>query len=175
KIAWNLQMRDRDAADKAVAGSTGLQPSLLDPSTVGRNMFGLSYPGGNNPMTYPDVNGNRKPDYSTIPSSMAEYPAIGHDRRYDNLKIRGASGLFADTRALGADWQFVGEDLSIAYFPYLDPNTRAQSGVLGIGLGLAVLGKTIYAVATPNSLANIIAWYHISNMGVTNSPSKKNK
>jgi hypothetical protein len=37
-----------------------------------------------------------------IPTNLAEYPAIGHDRRYDNLRIQGASGLFTDTRAIGA-------------------------------------------------------------------------
>jgi hypothetical protein len=123
-------------------------------------------------MTYPDANGNRRPDYTTVPKSLAEYPAIGHDRRYDNLKINGASGLFFDTRAIGADWQFVGQELNIAFTPYFDPVTRVQSGVLGIGLGLAALGKTIFGFATPQSSANVMMWYQISNIGVTNSPTK---
>ena len=43
--------------------------------------------------------------YVPIPTMITDYPAIGHDRRYDNLEITRASGLFLDTRAIGADWR----------------------------------------------------------------------
>ena len=151
--------------------ATDVVANALDPSTVGQNLFGLSYPGGNNPMTYPDENGNRRPNYSVTPKSLAEYPAIGHDRRYDNLKINGASGLFFDTRAIGADWQFVSEELDIAGNSAFDPVTRTQSAILGLGLGAAALGKTLFASAF-GSPGEIGMWYGISSIGVTNSPSK---
>jgi len=152
----------------------GTCPTCLDPSTVGRNA-GLSYPGPFNPMTYPDENGNRRPDYTTVPKSFAEYPAIGHDRRYDNLKISGFWGLVSNTRAIGADWQFVSEELNIAFTPYMDPVTRLQSAFFGTVLGGLALTKTIIGLSTPQSTANVIMWYHISNIGVTNAPTKTGK
>ena len=123
-------------------------------------------------MTYPDENGNRKPDYTTIPKSLAEYPAIGHDRRYDNLKISGFWGLVSNTQAVGADWQFVKEEFSIAGAQFLDPVTRIQGAIFGTILGVLALPKTIISLATPQSINNIIIGYHISNIGVTNAPSK---
>ena len=154
--------------------NNGTCPTCLDPSTVGRNA-GLSYPGPFNPMTYPDANGNRRPDYTTVPKSLAEYPAIGHDRRYDNLKISGFWGLVSDTRAIGADWQFVSEELELAFTPYFDPVTRLQGAFFGTVLGGLALTKTIIGLSTPQSAANVIMWYQISNIGVTNAPTKTGK
>ncbi|MCA1745673.1 MAG: LysM peptidoglycan-binding domain-containing protein, partial [Bacteroidales bacterium] len=62
--------------------------NCLDPSTIGQNLLGLTYPGGNNPRTYADDY-----SYSYVPKRLSEYPAIGHDRRYDNLGTAGAKGL----------------------------------------------------------------------------------
>ena len=139
----------------------------LDPSTVGQNIWGLTYPGGNNPLNF-----NLEYDYSYVPSDLAEYPAIGHDRRYDNLKIEGASGLFLDTRAIGADWRFVKEELAISILS-LNPKTKFNAGALGVGLGLAALPKTLVALSQPQGLSNAIMWYEISNVGVNNKPDKK--
>jgi RHS repeat-associated protein len=105
---WYADNKSLDNAWHEVQGN--LTPDALDPRTVGQQpLFGLTYPGPNNPKTY-----SGKDDYSYVPSNLAEYPAIGHDRRYDNLGIKGASGLFADTRSIGADWKFVGEEFAIA-------------------------------------------------------------
>jgi hypothetical protein len=120
-------------------------------------------------MTYTDANGNRKADYTTIPKKLSDYPAIGHDRRYNNLGINGASGLFFDTRAIGADWQFVGEELDIAVNGSIDPMTQIESASLAVGLGAAALGKTIFAGLTQSS-TEIAMWYGIRSIGVTNSP-----
>jgi len=147
-------------------GETG--GDALDPSTVGQNwpLIGgrSTYAGGNNPMTY-----SGKYTYSYVPTMLTDYPAIGHDRRYDNLGVNGASGLFFDTRAIGADWRFVGEQLSIMSLP-LDYGTRINAGILGFGLGAAALPKTLYQMAKPNGYVEMMMWYYISNYGVTNRP-----
>lgn len=143
-------------------------PDCLDPSTIGQNLLGLTYPGGDNPKTYAGDY-----SYSYVPTRLSEYPAIGHDRRYDNLGTLGVKGLLTDTRAIGADWRFVREELFIASSPYADPISRLQAGILGIGLETAALPKTIFQLAQPNGqgLIGIIIWDNTSNIGVTNTPS----
>ena len=138
----------------------------LDPSTVGQNLMGLSYPGGNNPLSY-----NRKYNYSYVPTDISEYPAIGHDRRYDNLKTEGLAGLLKDTRAIGADWQFVKEELSIASLPF-SPMQRLHAFGLGVGLGLLALPKTVLKLSTPTGFAEALLWYKVSSIGVDNKPTK---
>jgi hypothetical protein len=141
-------------------------PNCIDPSSIGNNLFGLSYPGANNPKSI-----NREDNFSYVPNNLAEYPAIGHDRRYQNLKINGASGLFTDTRAIGADWKFVGEELSLAANPYINSTDRLSAGVLGVGLGLCVLPKTILQFMRPYGNIQALKWYGISNQGVNNNPT----
>ncbi len=70
-----------------------LTPDAIDPRTVGKNIGGMIYPGGDNPQKY-----NGAYDYSIVPSNIEEYPAIGHDRRYDNLGVAGAKGLYKSYR-----------------------------------------------------------------------------
>lgn len=145
-------------------------PNDLNPSTLNQNLFGMHYPGGNNPQTYAG-----DPDFSTMPVDLGGFPAIGHDRRYGNLGTAGLKGLLLDTRAVGADWKFVGEELSIASFSYSTQNygTALKSGALGVGLGLLALPKTIVTYSNPVfSQSYVSLWYAISNVGVTNAPSK---
>lgn len=151
------------------------RPLGLDPSTLNKNIGGMHYPGGNNPQTFPDASGERQPDYSVTPTNLAEYPAIGHDRRYDNLGIAGASGLFTDPRAIGADWQFVKEELQIAYWAYRmgDYKTSVTAAGLGLGLGVAATPKTIIHMANPHTgYPYIKTWHRVSNIGVSNAPSR---
>jgi hypothetical protein len=148
------------------AQGSGGCPNCLNPATTGNNLLGLTYPGGNNPKSY-----NGQYNYSYVPTNLSEYPAIGHDRRYDNLKITGASGLFTDTRAIGADWRFVGEELSIAGNPFLNPIDRMSAGILGVGLGLSALPKTLFQLSTPFGYMQTMMWYNISNQGVNNAPT----
>ena len=148
------------------AQGNGGCPNCLNPATTGNNLLGLTYPGGNNPKSY-----NGQYNYSYVPTNLSEYPAIGHDRRYDNLKITGASGLFTDTRAIGADWRFVGEELSIAGNPYLNPIDRMSAGILGLGLGLSALPKTLFQLSTPFGYMQTMMWYNFSNQGVNNAPT----
>ena len=140
----------------------------VNPSTLGRNWFGLHYPGSNNPLKY-----NEDYDYSVEPKDISGYPAIGHDRRYDNLKITGKEGLFLDMRAIGADWQFVKEELSIAFGINTPMKSRAYAYVFGMGLAYAVYPKTMYHILTnPVATMNYVSyWYNVSNVGVTNQPS----
>jgi RHS repeat-associated protein len=145
-------------------------PTCLDPSTLHKNLFGLSYPGGNNPRSY-----NGDYDYSYVPTSKAEYPAIGHDRRYDNLRAVGAKALLTDSRTIGADWRFVKEELRVAFNPgNRNEHEKLDAFLLGIGLGLVALPKTIVTLAHPSGggLGYVNMWYDISNIGVTNTPSK---
>jgi RHS repeat-associated protein len=142
----------------------GIDPNALDPSTIGHNLLWLSYPGGNNPRSY-----NGQYNYSYLPKSRAEYPAIGHDRRYDNLGTAGAKGLLTDTRAIGADWLFVVQEFSIALDLSNSFEDRVNAQILGIGLGLAATTKTIYQlIVDPYAIP---LWFGISNEGVTNIPS----
>ncbi len=148
--------------------SVGGCSDCLDYSSIGNNYLGLSYPGRNNPLT-------RGGDYSYsyVPVSLAEYPAIGHDRRYDRLGISGASGLFLDTRAIGADWRFVAEELSIANNPFINPIDRMSAGILGIGLGVLSFPKTALQLGKPlgHGYIDIMMWYNFSNQGMNNTPS----
>ena len=142
-------------------------PDCLNPETVGQNLLGLTYPGGNNPKSY-----NRKYNYSYIPVFKSEYPAIGHDRRYDNLNINGATGLLTDTRAIGADWQFVGQEIKIALNPTLDPISRNSAGVLAFGLGISALPKTLVQMSSGHMwFFNTMIWYNVSNINVNNTPT----
>jgi hypothetical protein len=161
-----LQAQGFGIADNGGGSGGGLCPNCLDQSTIGHNLLGLSYPGGNNPKSY-----NRKYNYSYVPTNLSEYPAIGHDRRYDNLQITGASGLFTDTRAIGADWRFVAEEFSLAINPTLKSTDRISAGVLGIGLGLAAMPKTLLKFWSPTGYNEIKMWYKISNKGVNNTPT----
>lgn len=166
KYTWAFMPLGLSPRTQQNAQDDGCQ-NCLDPSTVGHNLLGLTYPGGNNPMSLNQKNYN----YSYVPKNLGEYPAIGHDRRYDNLKIKGASGLFIDTKVIGADWKFVGEQMQIASSPFLNTIDRISAGVLGVGLGLSALPKTIFQMITPLGYAQTMMWYNISNQGVNNAPT----
>jgi hypothetical protein len=101
----------------------------------------------------------------------SEYPAIGHDRRYDNLKIAGPAGLFTDSRAIGADYRFVVEEMSIAGNTLLNTRDRISAGLLGTGLGLCALPKTFLQMGSQIGQIQVLIWYEFSNQGVNNHPS----
>jgi len=155
----------KNMMERRAISNRGVCPNCLNPSTTGNNLLGLTYPGGNNPKSL-----NGQYNYSYVPSYLSEYPAIGHDRRYDNLEITRASGLFLDTRAIGADWRFVAEEFKVATNNYLNPYDRMSAGILGLGLGLSALPKTIYQLSIPAGFIQTIIWYNISNIRVNNTP-----
>jgi len=111
---------------------------LLVDGEIGR----LTYPGGDNPKTC-----GGKDDYSFVPSSLVEFPAIQHDLAYDKLGITGASGLLMDRRAISADWTFVGQHMFLSRLGVLSPADSFKSTLLGYGLG---------ALATPKTLLNSV-------------------
>lgn len=155
----------------------------LNPGSLYKNpvsWIGLSYPGPYNPRTY-GKDGKTDYSYEYVPELLMEYPAIGHDRRYDNLEITGATGLLFDTRAIGADWRFVGEEYSIAFNPYNNASLKDRGLALisGTLLGSFATPKTIYQVfkggpyRVPTNIQKIIRDYNESNKGVTNQPTKR--
>jgi hypothetical protein len=73
--------------------------------------------------------------------------------------------------AIGADWTFVGEEMTLSNLP-IGFKAQLHAKVLGIGLGIAALPKTIGALTQPMGLTNAIMWYRFSNMGVNNIPDK---
>lgn len=148
--------------------------SCRNPYTENNNIFYLTYPGGNNPLNWLG-----DADYTAIPSSLADYPAIGHDRRYDKLKIKGLSGLLFDTRAIGADAIFVSEQMEIAYNPTLPLRDRIQANILGSGLGACALGKTLIKLSQgPKAFQETMMYFIISNYNknglITNTPDTHN-
>jgi RHS repeat-associated protein len=147
--------------------------NTLNPATLGKNIAGTTYPGGNNPMTF-----NGLPDYSYNPGyrNLFEYPAIGHDRAYDKLGIKGVSGLFLNCKSIGADWRFVKQEFQIAIYtgfsPYFDFSTSLKAIGFGVGLGLAATPKTIIFRSNPFLIPWISKWGYYSNSGTSNRPSK---
>jgi hypothetical protein len=120
--------------------------NTLNPDTVGKQFFGiggLTYPGPTNPKTY-----NGRDDYSYIPSRIEEFPAFIHDRAYDVLQIKGASGLFMATDAINADWRFVASELKISAASN-NIQTKFTAAALGVGLGLIALPKTVHYYSNP--------------------------
>lgn len=139
----------------------------VDPSTVGKNLGGSTYAGGNNPRDF----ANRE-TYRYVPTVPFDPPAIGHDRRFDNLGARGFIGLLTDTRTIGADWLFVKQELDVAFRNDISNSDKAKAYFIGTGLGGISLPKTIHKLNTPLGLTAIMMWFQVSNKGVTNMPSK---
>lgn len=122
-----------------------LTPNALDPRTLNQQWGGLlgemSYPGGDNPKKY-----NGLDDYSVIPSKIVEYPAIIHDLKYTRAGVSGFKGLATSSKVIGADYKFVGQELALALNPGLSLKQRSQALILGTGLGLVALPKTLNAL-----------------------------
>ncbi|NBA86180.1 hypothetical protein GVN16_10435 [Emticicia sp. CRIBPO] len=134
-VEWYLDKESVDNAWHEVQGD--LTPEALDPRTIGHNIFWKTYPGPSNPKKY-----NGKDDYSYLPTNPIEYPGMIHDLAYDRKEARGAASLLINTKVIKDDWAFVAQEISLSYDPRLDPISRFEAKVLGIGLGLAATPKT---------------------------------
>jgi len=168
RVDWYTDKKSFNNAWHEIQGD--LTPDALDTRTVGHQFWGLTnltYPGGQNPLKY-----NGKFDYTYVPKSLGEYPAIGHDKRYDNLGITNAGkALFMDSRTIGADWKFVKEEFLIATLP-IGTKEQIKAAALGAGLGFFASFKTLIQIATPQGCVETGMWYSISSQDVTNAPDK---
>lgn|GEM_PF-5843041 len=54
--------------------------------------------------------------------------------------------------------------------PFLNPVDRMQAAVLGIGLGIAALPKTVIQLSRPSGFGEVMMWLEVSNNDVSNSP-----
>jgi hypothetical protein len=142
--------------------------NCLNPSTIKKNIIGLTYPGGNNPTDF-----NDNANYSYKPENPAEYPAIGHDRRYDKLNIEGASGLILNKRAIGADMQFVAEELNIVFNSKANVKDKLIAGSLGLGLGALALPKTTIALSNTQGIVEVIYNSMLSFVGMNLNKTDK--
>jgi RHS repeat-associated protein len=147
-----------------ITGPVNDQTSL-NPATTGQNLLGNTYAGPTNPQTF-----GGQPDYSFVPINPADSPAIGHDRTYDNLKVKGGGGLFLDPRAIGGDITFVNQEMAIATNSSYNIGVRCSAAVLGIGLG-ACAGPKMLVMFNPDYYVQVVAWSTVSRQGVTNTPS----
>jgi hypothetical protein len=151
ELRWSSKMNNYW---KEYSGNN-IRAEKLDPSILNGNLFKQHYPGGNNPKTYHDSEGNRKDDYSVAPKNPAGIPAYIHDLEYDKLGAVGAGGLFFDTGTSGADFRFVKYEMAVALtsFHMNDYGTAAKA--FGLGFGLISSFKTSFAMSSPIGRMNI--------------------
>jgi len=84
--------------------------TCLDPGTLYKNwLFNTTYIGPNNPKCY-----DGKWSYDYLPKNISEYPAIAHDKAYDQIGIEGIWPALTDTRAIDADLKLVQMETIIA-------------------------------------------------------------
>jgi len=151
------------------SGGAGFESNMgdkVDPSTLNQNIFGMHYPGPDNPTTYPDAEGNRKADFSTPPVNLSGIPAIIHDQEYGNVGAVGASGLFTDSSTTMADLRFVKNEITLGNIARRqgDYGTAIKAYSLGVVLGLSALPKTILGMSTPQGQVKIISMGEISKL-----------
>ncbi len=131
-----------------------------DPSTLGRNIGGTNYIGKHNPQTYPDAKDNRKWDYSASPVNFADFAAFLHDKSYDNVGAEGINGVLFDTKAIGADWRFVGNQILMGKAALMmgDFNSAKLSYGTAFGMELGVTGKTLFQISMPTGAFELLMW-----------------
>ena len=79
-------------------------------------------------------------------------------------------GVLTDRRVIGADWQFVKEEFTIASMSF-STQERVRAGTLAGFMAIGVLPKTIYQLLRGRA-SDLAQWYFISNKGVDNAPTK---
>ena len=109
---------------------------ILDPATARRNLLGTNYIGSANPRTFA---GNY--DYRLSPRSLPDLIAMQHDLRYDDLRIKGGSGLFTSNKAIPADLVFARDMMKIASMPYVSAPDRIVAGTTGAFIGSIAMFK----------------------------------
>ena len=147
------------------SGASGLNAAAnnsadLNPSTAGRNAYGLNYLGSKNPKSY-----NGDWNYTLPPKSIVDKYAKIHDMRYDLLHVSGGGGVIFDSRAIGADYHFIGGELSVFMNPFGNISDRWEAFSAGIIIFAGTLPKTVLTLADPSGTgpANIALWNDYTN------------
>ena len=129
----------------------------LNPETLNKNIFGLNYPGGNNPRKY-----NGESDYSIKPTEI-EVPAYLHDLDYDEARAVGGDALFFNSAVTTADNKFVERmsKLTDKYQNAGEYRLMIKASILGNGLNAAASFKQSWqdikrSLIVPASLTNPI-------------------
>ena len=131
--------------------------TCIDDKTKNKNLFGSNYVGPNNPK-----NNDKTDNYSVTPINQSDANAKEHDIRYDKMKTKGFTGLITETRAIGADYDFVLKQFEAALNPLNNSFKNAATGLIsGYALGLFALPKTIIQLIQPNGFMKIYINYHI--------------
>jgi RHS repeat-associated protein len=117
-----------------------VDPNALNPSTVGKNLFGSNYIGPNNPKSY---NGNW--NYDPAPTDQLDLAAMRHDLAYDGFHTSGALGLFFSPATIGSDYRLARESFEIwgSLGPYQNQMLQIKSVTVGTAIGLSALPKTL--------------------------------
>lgn len=172
---------NQDVQVAEITASKKLCPECLDPSTILNNLwfigspFSYTYPGPNNPKNYAG-----KDVFVYEPRLRSEYPTIGHDRRYDRLGATGASGLFLDFRAIGADRKLIEEERELMFDKDIALRDKVGAFVVASGIAIASSFKTVgFCLWQMGQLKNcdndIQKYYDQSNVGVTNGLDPSNR
>jgi len=129
-------------ADKFhLSANQGGDPTSVNPSSLGHNIFYSNYIGPWNPVSY-----NGHWNYQAAPINRADLGALRHDKGYDKLGITGASGVFFNISALPYDEQLV----KYEYGLFSNPNNgatfteRMEGLAVGEGIGISIIPKQIY-------------------------------
>ena len=131
--------------------------TCLNENTKNKNLLGSNYVGSNNPK-----NKNGDDDYSLTPINQADANGLVHDLRYDKIDSRGFKGLFLETKAIGADYDFVYKQFKTALMPFGNNMQNSFTALIsGSVLGFVALPKTIFQLSQQNGLIKIYINYKI--------------
>jgi len=162
----DIDQQRKETNHTGVTGNyLGDQKDRLDRRTLNKNYVG-HYAGPSNPTTYPDEDGNVKPDFSEPPALLTGYAAVIHDKEYGKLGAEGASGLLTNTNVSVADYRFVINEFKLGNLARMlgDYNTAAKAYGLGVGLGLLALPKTLVKMCSPMGLMQMEMMGEISKI-----------
>ncbi len=133
--------------DKIIYGNDftifGTSDNSVNAETLHKNLFGTSYTGGDNPMTYGNASLGIEPKYSYqyIPRNLSEFSSVYHDKEYD---ARGAAGLgdaLFNHSLKGADYRLTKGNLKNMVRPGVPLKDRQRSALTATGFGLITIMK----------------------------------
>ena len=104
----------------------GTCDTCINAGTLDHNLFWSTYIGPWNPKDYL---GNDS--YGYAPKKWSEYPAIRHDKEYDQLGVSGISGALFATEVMGADFRIVKGEVMVAILSP-DPVDKLQAPAVAV-------------------------------------------